>query len=283
MAARPQPLLAAVGSHAPLQLEMGDHPLLSGFQVWHASAPQASGQFEIVGSDFSQIIEISVPPGETITAEPGTMLFMSPGMSMDADIGGLGQGLRRCFCAGESMIRLKLINNSQHAGKVALTPTFPAQIVPIDISLHDGMIFNRGAFLGAIGQDWKVRLKMVGDLGTCCCGGQGLFMNTLHGRNMVFLNAGGTVLTKILAEGEEIVVDKHAVLAFAETVKLEIRRTGGCCVCCFAGQGLFNAVLKGPGFVMLHSMALAKLRRAIGQFAPDGGAANAGANAGGSS
>jgi len=268
---------------APVQAEMATaHPLLSGFQIWQASAPLSSSNFEIVGSEFSQVLEVQVAPGQTITAEPGTMLFMSPGINMGADIGGLGQGCKRCCCAGESMFRLKFNNSTQYVEKIALTPKFPAKIVPVDIRQHDGMVFNRGAFLGALGTDWKVNLKMVGSLGKCCCAGQGLFMNTLHGGSMVFLNAGGTVLTKVLAVGEEIVVDKHAILAFDKTVQLEIRRTGGFCVCCCAGQGLYNAVLKGPGFVMLHSMALAKLRRAVGAGgAPaDGGA---GANSAGSS
>lgn len=254
--------------------------IMSGFQIWHANAPPSGSQYEIVGSDFSQVVEVQVAPGQTISAEPGTMLFMSPGIKMDADIGGIDQGCKRCCCAGESMFRLKFHNPTASIAKIALTPAFPAKIVPIDISHHDGMVFNRGAFLGALGTDWSVQLKMVGSPGTCCCGGQGLFMNTLHGRNTVFLNAGGTVLTRVLQEGEEIVVDKHAVLAFDRTVQLEIRRTGGFCVCCCAGQGLYNAVLKGPGFVMLHSMALAKLKAAVGTSVP---ANNGGANAAGSS
>merc|ERR1719373_1356505 len=97
-------------------------------------------------------------------------------------------------------------------------------------------------------------------------------MNTLHGDGVVFLNAGGTVMTKHLQPDEKIVVDHHAVLAFERTVRLSVRQTGGCMVCCCAGQGLFNTELTGPGFVMVHSMSLAKLRTAVG--APQAGGAN---------
>merc|ERR1712046_324369 len=110
--------------------------------------------------------------------------------------------------------------------KVAVTPSFPAKVVPIDLRSHDGLFFNRGAFLAALGKDWGVDIRQVGSAAICCCGGQGLFLNTLHGNGMVFLNAGGTVLTKVLHDGEEIVVDPHAVLAFERTVKMSIRRTG---------------------------------------------------------
>jgi len=166
---------------------------------------------------------------------------------------------------------LHFVNNTSMPQKCGLTPSFPAKIVPIDLSVYDGMVINNGAFLAAFGTDWTVDIKMVGSCGVCCFGGQGLFMSTLHGSGMVFLSAGGTVMTRTLAAGEEIVVDHHSVLAFEKTVQLGIRRTGGCMVCCCAGQGLFNAVLTGPGFVMVHTMSLVKLKKAVGP--PGGGGA----------
>ena len=38
---------------------------------------------------------------------------------------------------------------------------------------YDGMVFNRGAFLAALGSDWSVDIKRVRSMGTCFCGGQG--------------------------------------------------------------------------------------------------------------
>ena len=117
----------------------------------------------------------------------------------------------------------------------------------VETPFSSGMVFSTGAFLGAFGTDWSVSLKMVRSVLTGCCGGQGMFMNELHGRSTVFLSAGGTVLSKVwssagpavkdtksvllstflsqpkfngrclqvLGPGEEIVVDKHAVLVRA--------------------------------------------------------------------
>lgn len=243
-------------------------PMMSGFEIWSPSPPEASAppnaEFQISGSEFSQVLDIQLQPGEVVTAEPGSMLYMSSGMGLEADIGGFGQGCKRCCCAGESFFRLHLVNSSSNVSKVGLTPCFPAKIVPIDLAQHSGLIVNRGAFLGALGKNWKINLQAVAGLGIACCGGQGLFMNTLHGEGMAFLNAGGTVMTRQLAAGEQIVVDHHSILAFEKTVQLGIRRSGGCMVCCCAGQGLFNATLTGPGFVMIHTMALNKLKRAVG-------------------
>lgn len=85
-----------------------------------------------------------------------------------------------------------------------------------------------------------------------------------------------TVLRKELAEDQEILVDKHGVLAFEKSVQLEIRRTRNCLVCCCARQGPYNAALKGPGFIILHTMSLGKLRNAI-----SGSGANLQSNTGG--
>lgn len=269
-----------VNAHsAPGSAATNGHALNSGFSIW-MPAPIPQSNFEITGSEFSQVLEVTVGPNEVITSEPGTMLYMSPGMGLDADMGGLGQGCKRCCCAGESMFRLHLKNNTEGFEKVGVTPRFPAKIIPVDLRQHDGLVFNRGAFLAAVGKDWRVDIQQVSSAGVCCFGGQGLFLNTLHGNGMVFLNAGGTVLTKVLAPGEEIIIDKHGLLAFEKTVTMGIRRTGGCMVCCCAGQGLFNTVLTGPGFVMVHSMSLGRLRAAVGA----GGQGNNGqANAGGGS
>eukprot|EP00450_Noctiluca_scintillans_P038875 CAMPEP_0194477042 /NCGR_PEP_ID=MMETSP0253-20130528/831_1 /TAXON_ID=2966 /ORGANISM="Noctiluca scintillans" /LENGTH=268 /DNA_ID=CAMNT_0039315963 /DNA_START=78 /DNA_END=884 /DNA_ORIENTATION=+ len=249
-----------VSASAPGQETMGG----GAFEVWVPAAPPADAPFKIIGSEFSQVLEVDVAPGMTVTAEPGTMVFMGDRLELDADVGGFGQGCMRCCCAGESFFRMHMANKTSSTQRVGISPLFPARVVPVDLAQHSGMIVNRGAFLAAIGVDWRVDLKSVGSMGACCFGGQGLFMNTLHGNGTAFLNAGGTVMQKVLQAGETIVVDQHSVLAFEKTVELGVRRTGGCFVCCCAGQGLFNATLTGPGFVMVHTMGLQKLKRAIG-------------------
>lgn len=261
---------------APQQFDMGfDAPeasaplsfeLHSGFHVTGRPMAGTHGRdlYEISGSDYSQLVEITVRPGERVTMEPGTMLYMTPGLAMETDVGGCGQGVKRCCCAGESMFRLHAKNETQTDQRIAITPMFPSKIQPVDLSLHSGMIFNRGAFLAAMGSTWNVNLKRAGSAGACCFGGQGLFMNTLHGEGIVFLNGGGTIMSKTLADGEELLVDHKNVLAFEKTVHLDVRRVGGLLTCCCAGQGLFNTVLRGPGFVVVNTMPLEKLRKAIG-------------------
>merc|ERR1719502_797706 len=97
-----QPILPNMQA-APLQAAPQQHGMSvappSGFEIWGPSAPPPEAQYQMYGSDFSQVLEIEVLPGMSITAEPGTMLFMTPGMGMAADIGGCVQACQRCCCA----------------------------------------------------------------------------------------------------------------------------------------------------------------------------------------
>jgi len=256
--------------------------LRSGMVEW-SRKPSPNSTWQITGSDYSQLLEVEIQPNELVTCEPGTMTYMSPDLETEVDMNGCEQGCKRCCCAGESMFRLHFRNETDEVQQVALSPNFPAQIVPVDLGKYDGMIFNRGAFLAALGSDWSVDIKRVKSAGVVCCGGQGLFMNTLHGSGFVFLNAGGTVLTKQLAEGEELIVDQNSVLAFEKSVDLSVRTVGGCMICCFGGMGLMNSVLTGPGFVMVHTMGMAKLRSSLAVQGGNGGGGGGGGDAGASS
>jgi hypothetical protein len=97
----------------------------------------------------------------------------------------------------------------------------------------------------------------------CCCTGFSLVMQTIEPGptpGFAFLAASGTILEKDLAQGEIIVVSTGCVVGFSKNVTLGVRSNGGCCVCCFSGEGLFSTTLEGPGKVMLQSMPIDKIR-----------------------
>ena len=63
-----------------------------------------------------------------------------------------------------------------------------------------------------------------------------------------------------MAAGEEIAVDTRAVVAVTTSIKVDVKRTGGCATMCCSDEGLFNTTLKGPGTVTLTSMSIEKIR-----------------------
>lgn len=101
-------------------------------------------------------------------------------------------------------------------------------------------------------------------------------------------------MTKELAAGEKILIDTNSLVAWSDTIQLDIRAAGGCCTCCCGGEGLFNTVraaralppascnaarhrppppsippasctqvLVGPGTIYVQSMSLEKFKRAL--------------------
>lgn len=86
---------------------------------------------------------------------------------------------------------------------------------------------------------------------------------TLLGNGTAFIAAMGTIMTKELSAGEKIVVDTHSLIAWSESVKMDIRLAGGCCTCLCAGEGMFNTVLEGPGTVYFQSMSFDKFKAAL--------------------
>jgi len=206
------------------------------------------------------MVEIKVPPGVEISAEPGTMVHKQRLLHPSVDMGGCGQGCKRCCCAGESCCRLNFLNTSpDQAQLLALAARTPAKIIPLHLaSFPRGVFFRKRAFLAAFGKDWLIHLKLAGCC-TGCCGGQGFVLNKLTGSSWAFLAAGGTVMKKQLNEGESIIVDQFSVLAFEDSVKFGVVWSGNCAVICCGGMGAMNARLTGPGMVLIESMNPTKL------------------------
>ena len=80
---------------------------------------------------------------------------------------------------------------------------------------------------------------------------------------MALIAASGTIIQKVLTEGETIIIDSNCVLAFAQSCKLDIRRAGGIGGMIGGGEGIFNTTLTGPGLVLVQSMNELTFRDAL--------------------
>lgn len=228
--------------------------------------------WEILGAE-SQMLEVSLKPNSYVSTDPGTMVHMSAGLKPNIHTaGGCGQACARCCIAGESLLRVKYQNNSPEDQLIGLTPNFPARIIPIDLSKHGGGVTVKSkAFLCAIDHTPTFSYRLAGGPGAACCGGQGLVLNTITGDGTVFLNATGTITMRVLEAGQEMLADGSSVVAFENSVTYDVRRVGGCLMCCCGGEGLFNTVLRGPGMVIIQSMPIEKMARALAIRSGGGG------------
>jgi uncharacterized protein (AIM24 family) len=87
---------------------------------------------------------------------------------------------------------------------------------------------------------------------------------------MAFVHAGGYILERDLKPGEFLRVDTGCIVAFTGGVDYDIQFVKGIKNAVFGGEGLFFAVLRGPGRVWLQSLPVSRLASRILSYAQPG-------------
>ena len=162
---------------------------------------------------------------------------------------------------------------NQGAGKkrVAFGAPYPGKIIPVDLKQVNGrLICQKDSFLCAA-KGVSVGIAFNKKIGTGLFGGEGFIMQKLEGDGMVFVHAGGTIGERTLKAGETLRVDTGCIVAFEQTVNYDIQFVGGIKTAFFGGEGLFFAILQGPGKVWLQSLPFSRLADRIFAAAPKGG------------
>ncbi len=183
---------------------------------------------------------VRLAPGDQFQAEAGAMVSMSDTIKMTTAVrGGLFRGLRRSLLGGESMF----INTfeAEQAGEVTIAPALPGDIVALEVS--EPLLLQSGSFLAAT-PEVEVDTKWGG--GKTFFSREGLFLLRCTGRGTVFVSSYGAIRLVELGAGERYTVDTGHMVAFDETVRYSVGRSGGWKATLFSGEGLV-AKIEGPG------------------------------------
>ena len=226
--------------------------------------------YELVGEDLQAVI-IELDPGEGVQAEAGAMLYMEDGIEMQTSTGGgLFKGFKR-MVTGESFFITTFMHSGQGKSHVAFAAPYPGKIVPVDLGNHSQeFICQKDSFLcGASGIEISIAFNKK--LGAGLFGGEGFILQRLSGDGMAFVHAGGTVMERDLAAGQTLRIDTGCIVGFQSTVNYDIKFVGGFKNALFGGEGLFYAVLTGPGKVFLQTLPFSRLADRIGAAARFGG------------
>lgn len=222
--------------------------------------PEHGDLYEISGAD-SQILTLRMQSGMEIQTNPGLMLMMSPGIAANIKC----ESCCARVIGGEPPYSVTYTQSDVSDGYLGLTPNFPAKIIPVDLGAAGGKIRCReGAYVAGL-EGATPSYDTDCNCMTCCFGGQGCIRQTVEGNGISFLAAGGAIVTKELADGEELILDTNALLAWHETVDLTVKMNG-CCTCCCGGEGMFNTVVHGPGKVWLQSMSIHKTKQVMEEY-----------------
>lgn len=235
--------------------------------------------YEIIGEEM-QFVEIELDPQETVVSEAGAFMMMNEGIEM-ATIFGDGSPqegfMGKLFSAGkrlltgESLFMTAYTNNAVGKLKVSFASPYPGRIIALDLNELGGKIVcQKDAFLCAA-QGVSVGIDFQRKLGTGFFGGEGFIMQKLEGDGLAFVHAGGTVTEKTLKPGERLKVDTGCLVALTKDVDYDIERIKGIRNMVFGGEGIFLAVLTGPGKVWIQSLPFSRLASRIYQHAPQTG------------
>jgi uncharacterized protein (TIGR00266 family) len=236
-------------------------------------------EYQILGDDM-QVVEITLDQGETIIAEAGAMNWMDEGIRYESKMGDglpsgggltgkLLQGAKRAL-TGESLFLTHFTNIFSGKQTVAFAAPYPGKIIPIDLSETGFAITcQKDAYLcSAYGTN--IDITFTKKLGTGFFGGEGFILQKITGSGMVFLHAGGTVVTKKL-NNEKLFVDTGCLVGFTSGIEYSVEMIGSMKSMLFGGEGMFLATLQGTGTVMLQSLPFSRLANRIIKHAPAAG------------
>ncbi len=226
--------------------------------------------YTIEGSDL-QFVTVQIEPGQTVVGEPGAMMYIDDGVTMNTVLGDganesfftrVGGAFKRLF-TGESIFSTVFSNPGPSTRRVAFAASSPGRIMAVDLAAQGGAIIcQKGAFLAGsqgvrVGVAFKKRLR-VGFFG-----GEGFIMQKLTGEGIAFIHATGALTEMHLAPGQALKVDTGCLAALQTTASYDIRYVGKLKNTFFGGEGLFFAYLQGPGTVWLQSLPIRRLSASL--------------------
>ncbi|MEJ7768952.1 MAG: TIGR00266 family protein [Chitinophagaceae bacterium] len=229
--------------------------------------------FKIYGEEL-QYVEIELDPNETAIAESGAFMMMEDQVQMQSIFGDGSQqqqgGLFGKLLAagkrvltGESLFMTAFTNVGSIKRKVSFAAPYTGKIIALDLQEHGSKIIaQKDAFLCAA-KGVSIGIHLQRKLGTGIFGGEGFIMQKIEGDGMAFMHAGGYVVERMLAPGELLRVDTGCVVAYTGNVQFDIEMVKGVRNWVFGGEGLFFAVLRGPGKIWLQSLPISRLASKI--------------------
>ncbi|MCX6315275.1 MAG: TIGR00266 family protein [Sphingobacteriales bacterium] len=232
--------------------------------------------YKIYGEEL-QFVEIELDPNESAIAESGAFMMMDNGIEMQTMFGDGSQQqdnslLGKLFSAGkrllvgESLFMTAFTNTSAGKKRVSFAAPYTGKIIAFDLQQLGGkVIAQKDAFLCAA-KGVSIGIEFQKKLGTGIFGGEGFIMEKLEGDGLAFAHAGGYVIERELQAGEILKVDTGCVVAYTPSVDFDVEFISGIKNWMFGGEGLFFAILKGPGKVWLQSLPISRLAGRIMQY-----------------
>ena len=226
-------------------------------------------QAKILGTTMP-VLEVELDPNESVYSESGELSWMTGSIQMTTHTqmgggGGVFGVLKRV--AGGGSIFMTEYRAFQYPGAVSFATKVPGHIVPIELGQGPEYMVHRHGFLCATPQV-TIGVGFQQSLGAGIFGGDGFLLQKVGGQGTAWLELSGEMIVKNLAPGETLRVHPGHVGAFQSSVAFQITMVPGIRNMIFGGDGLFLAVLTGPGAVWLQTLPISRLAHQIGEYLP---------------
>lgn len=204
-------------------------------------------QTEVLYSPAYAAAKLTLAAGETVRAESGAMLAMSPGVTLETSTqGGVLKGLKRSVLGGESFFMNTF--TAQHDGaELFVAPSLPGDMVawPLNQTLY----VQSGSFVACSG---TIQVDTNWGGAKTFFSREGLFMLRISGQGELVLSSYGAIHAVDLQPGQTYTVDTGHMVAWTEGVQYAVRKVGGWKSTLFSGEGLV-CDLTGPGRIYLQT------------------------------
>ena len=216
------------------------------------------------------VLDVQLEPNESVFSESGELSWMTASIQMTTHTqmgggGGIFGALKRV--AGGGSLFMTEYRALGATGVVSFATKVPGHIVPLEILPGSEYMIHRHCFLCAT-DGVTIGVGFQQSLGAGVFGGDGFLLQKVGGQGTAWLELSGELILKNLAPGEVLRVHPGHVGAFQASVGFQITTVPGIKNMIFGGDGIFLAVLQGPGTVWLQTLPISRLAHQIAEYLP---------------
>lgn len=224
-------------------------------------------EYQILYQGAFPLLQVQLESGESIKAEAGAMVSMSPNIELRGTTdGGLMRGLGRML-SGESFFFQELLSVGRY-GEATLAPSSPGGIEAVELDGSYKLLVQKDGFLaGTAGIEVNTKMQ---NLGKGLMSGEGFFIVEISGRGTVFLSSYGGIHAINLQAGQEVVVDNGHLVAWPDYMQYDIEKASKGWVSSFtSGEGLVCR-FRGEGVVLIQTRSPKSFGEWIRPYIPGG-------------
>jgi uncharacterized protein (TIGR00266 family) len=205
-------------------------------------------QTEVVYGPAYSMTRVFLAPNEEIRVEAGSLVSMSPGVSIETQMqGGFLQSLARSVLGGESFF-INTYRAPAQGGEIQLAPALPGDMAVLDLN-NETLLVQSGSFVASA---MGVQVDTQWGGGKTFFASEGLILLRAAGAGQLVVSSYGAIHDIMLEPGQQWTVDTGHLVAFTESIGFNVRQVGGLKSTLFSGEGLV-VDLTGPGRVLMQT------------------------------